>query len=212
MKKLFAILCILLCSSLAFATLATPTNVSTTSVSGSTMTVNSTAHGLLAGQGFCIDASAVSDNNFCGLVATASTNSFTYTLQSGQTVTLCAASCGTTRPGPLVMWDRVIPFSDPISQNIQICLFVYVSIGTPKAGATSSCAQASASEVAGLVKGSVVEVSRQFSMPLIESFAGFNNIFLDWQTSAKDVMNGASFTAPQPGAYASRRCDTAGCN
>lgn len=211
MRRLL-IACLLLSASLSWATLATPTTVTSTSVASSTVTINSTAHGLSVGQGWCNDGSSQATNNTCGIVVTSSANSFTYTLQSGQTWVPCASSCGTVRPAPLVMWDQVFPFADPISQSFLACLWVPVTTGKPKSGATSACSQANASENAGLATGAIVEVSRVFQFPIIEGFANFNNPMLDFQTSAKNVLNGTAFTAPQPGAYLARRCDPTGCN
>ena len=82
---------VLISSSLAFAT-APSTSITSTTVAGSTITVNATAHGLVANQGFCIAGSSVSTDNVCGVVAGASANSFTFT---SATALACSSSCGT---------------------------------------------------------------------------------------------------------------------
>lgn len=211
MRKLLFLL-VLFLPMLSWGTLATPTAISTTTVASTTVTVNSTAHGQSAGQGGCIVGSSTANNNTCFLIATATTNSFTFTLQPGQNFTACSSSCGNTRPGALIVFGAVAPFCDSLSQCVQVCLWTYTSSGIAHSGATSACPQATAEENAGIASGAVVEVSRTFQMPAIEAISTLFNTFLDYQTSAKNALNGSGFTSAQPGSYQTRRCDTAGCN
>src|SRR3954471_12297345 len=94
MKTLLIIIAL---SALAFGSNATSVAVSTITVAGSTVTVNSTAHGLTVNQGFCLTAPA----GLCNVVATSSANSFTFTQSA---VTACASSCGTVTAGKKAIW------------------------------------------------------------------------------------------------------------
>lgn len=195
-----------------WATLATPTTVTSTTVAGSTVTVNSTAHGQSAGQGGCVNGSGTGNNNVCFLIATATTNSYTFTLQSGQSFTACSSSCGTTAPGDLIVFDQVTPFAAALGQQPLVCLFVYTGTGKPKAGGTSACSSATASENAAIVSGAIVEFDVTVLVPDNEPISTLFNTYLDWQTSARLRFNGQSFTTALPGSYLGRRCDTTGCN
>src|SRR2546427_13112887 len=90
--------------SLLFLLLAPPsfaTSISSVSVSGSTLTVNSTAHGLAVNQGMCITGSSIAVDNVCGVVVTVpNANSFTFVLTGGL---LCAASCGSVNPAKQIL-------------------------------------------------------------------------------------------------------------
>lgn len=132
MKKLLA--AFLLLSALPlFAANATPTAVTTITVASSTVTVNSTAHGLAVNQGFCLSAPA----NVCQVVVTSAANSFTFT-QSG--FTACASACGTVNPAPRVI---VLTTDVPQQSRMVVHYLLWLTTQQPVAGPSISSWKAS---------------------------------------------------------------------
>lgn len=164
-KTLSAILLFL--SSLAFAATAPSTSVTSTTVSGSTITVNATAHGLAANQGFCIAGSSVTSDNVCGVVAGASTNSFTF---SSTTALACSSGCGTVTAAKQVI---VLDVSPPPSQQAHILCWVTVPTPVSHAGAVSAWPGVSTAENAAIAAGYFVELSHFLPTPQGTTAAAF---------------------------------------
>jgi hypothetical protein len=153
MKTLITLLVL---SAFAFGSNAAPTAVSTITVVGSTVTVNSTANGLAVNQGFCLTAPA----GLCNVVATASANSFTFT-QSG--VVACASSCGTVSAGKKVIWLQ----TSTVQGGYQVSYVLWLTTTQPVAGSGSSAyLSATSQEKAALLAGNFIEIPRSQFFPL----------------------------------------------
>src|SRR5262249_12720661 len=119
----------------AFAANAAPVTVSSTTVAGQVLTVNTAAaHGLSAangGQGACLSA----PSNVCGGVVTAPTST-QYTLQVGGTApAACAVSCGTSVPAPQV----VILQTQAVSQaEVMVTYVLWITTQQPCPGPNAS--------------------------------------------------------------------------
>jgi hypothetical protein len=160
MKYLFAV-SVLFLSGLAFASNAAPVTVSSITVAGSTVTVNSTAHGLAINQGFCLSAPA----GLCNVVATSSANSFTFTQAS---LTACASSCGTVSVAKKVIWLQ----TTTIQGGYQVSYVLWLTTTQPVAGTGSSAyLSATSQEKAALLAGNFIEISRTQFFPLSTTLA-----------------------------------------
>lgn len=159
MKRIF--LALLLLAASAFAATAAPIAISTTSVVGSTVTVNATAHGLAVNQGFCIAGSSVSNNNVCSTVATVpNANSFTFSLTGA---TACSATCGTSTMAKQVI---VLSILTPNGAEIQVNYLLWLTTTAGMNGiANSAWNGASAAEKAAIQSGTTIEVIRSKTFP-----------------------------------------------
>jgi hypothetical protein len=142
---------LLLATTLTFAAPATPVNISSIAVSGSTVTVNATAHGIAANRGFCLSA-----QSYCGTASTSAANSFTFSVSNG-TIAACASSCGTVSPA-----KQIIGLNITIPPN-QIANFVcWLATSSPAATTTkSSWNGATVAENNAISAGTTIEVVPQ---------------------------------------------------
>jgi hypothetical protein len=139
------------------------TTVSSITCSGQTATVNSTAHGLIAGQGFSLSGSAATFNS---TASTVTTNSLTFVLPAGQSCT--PFTSGYTAIGPAKQIINVSSFVT-IAGNITINYVSWYTtiaptplacnLGTSGTGCpVSQWNGASAAENAAIVAGTTIEV------------------------------------------------------
>jgi hypothetical protein len=157
-KLLFTFL--LLCARL-FAANAASVTVQTITVAGSTVTINSTAHGLSVNQGFCLAAPA----GLCNVVATATTNVFTFTASG---VSACASSCGTVTAAKRAIWLS----TQTVSGGYQVNYVLWLTTTSPVAGTgISGYTSATSQEKAALQLGNFIEVGRSEFFPLSTTLA-----------------------------------------
>jgi hypothetical protein len=151
----FSLMLLLLAAS-CFGATATPVTISTTSVVGSTVTINATAHGLTANQGFCVSGSSVSNNNICSTVATVPNgNSFTFTLAGA---TACASSCGTSVAAKQVI---VLSILSPNGFEIQVNYLLWLTSNQGISGsASSNWSGANTAEKNAIAAGTTIEIAR----------------------------------------------------
>lgn len=163
MKTIAVLFLCLAAAALSFAAPATPVAVSTIAVAGSTVTVNSTAHGIIANQGFCLSAPA----SFCGTVVTAAANSFTFTSAA---VAVCASSCGTVVPAKQIV---ALAISMPPNQSAQfVCWLATTSAGAGRSG-NSAWSGASAAENTAIANGTTIEIPQSYAVPPGTALADF---------------------------------------
>lgn len=205
-KRLFAV--VLLLSGPLFAVNATPTNIGSVAVSGPTVTVNSTAHGLAVNQGFCMTGGSVATNAVCGVVATTPTaNQFTFA-QSGPTV--CSSTCGTVAPALRVIVLNIgVPSQGQMTVNYLLWLTTQQPIPGPtesRWGAAASSAGASAAENNAISAGWFVEKQKTLTVPSNTNTATLQTILSnDWTMEQQ-----AQSTNAQPGQWYGQALDSVG--
>lgn len=168
MKKLTLFL--LLLPTVCFAANATPVAISSTTVSGAVVTVNTAAaHNLSAangGQASCLSA----PSNVCGVVVTAPTSTqFTLLVSSTSIPAPCSASCGTAVPAPQI----IILQTNAISQAEVIVSYVlWITTQQPCPGSASSVWRsangsvgATTQQIQAINAGLIVEVVRSKTLP-----------------------------------------------
>lgn len=196
MKRiLFLLFCLIFVRTLD-AAVATPTAVSTITVVTSTVTVNSTAHGLAVNQGFCLSASAV-----CGVVATSTANSFTFTQAA---FTACASSCGTVQPAKKVVWLQ----TTNVNGGYQVSYLLWETTITPvvNSSLTSAWSGASTAEVNAIKAGNVIEIPGIIFFPTGTSLASAESTLALIYSTAQ----GALAASVQPGAFFGNYLDGVG--
>lgn len=207
MKRLLPFL--LLCSS-AFATLATPSAISSITVSAGVATVTtSTAHNLAANNpGFCIVGSGQGADNICGTATI--TNSTVFTVNSA-TMMACSSSCGTSQPAPLFVLRGQQPTFGVVSASG--CMWTFVTTGVPIQNGVSGCSSLLPANIQTEVNGAVASgqwIEQQFS----RVYAGnvtlptIDNDLLALQLAYQNAQSAAS----APGGFAGKECDVTGCN
>jgi len=163
MKTLFAVLII---SISGFAT-----TVSSITCSGQTATVNATAHGLIASQGFSLSGTSPTFNSTTGTVTA---NSFTFTLPAG---TACSGfTTGYTAVAPAKQIINVSSFVNSqgnitinyiswytVTNAVPLACNLPVTSGNPPVTTNTGCpvsqwAGASAAENAAILAGTTIEV------------------------------------------------------
>lgn len=171
--------------SLAASTYAA--TVSSITCSGQVATVNATAHGLVASQGFSLSGSAGTFNSTIGTAGGAVTaNSFTFTLPtgtacsgftSGYTTVVAAKQIielgGTANPGAATMTLNYLYWFTTAYPNPLPCTLPVTS-GSPPVTANTGCPssvypKASAAENAAIVAGTTVEIYGQLVLPATTS-------------------------------------------
>lgn len=151
----------LLLSVRMFAANASSVAVTTITVSGGTVTVNSTAHGIVANQGFCLSAPA----GVCNVAATAATNSFTFAATG---VSACASSCGTVTAAKRAIWLS----TQTVSGGYQVNYILWLTTTSPVSGSgTSAYTSATSQEKAALQLGNFIEIPRSEFFPLSTTLA-----------------------------------------
>lgn len=210
MRKYLVILAMLVAVQV-HATVAIPTNISTMSFAAGVLTVNSTAHGLIANGGFCIMGS-IGNDNFCGTVLTI-TNANTFTTKWSGGV-LCAALCGTVRPAKFFLIHGDPPFPAQGELVITYCIWNTTTTPLPQVGAVSACAADETDgtllglENAALTAGTIVETVKTETFPANWDITKVFNFLLDLQFSKQLALAASA----QPGRDSGRFCDTTGCN
>jgi len=158
-----------LLSVLAFSlSLQAATVVSSITCSGQTATVNSTAHGLIASQGFVISGTAPT---FMSTASTVTANALTFVLPTG---TPCSGftSGYTTIQAARQIIDLATMANIPQGTITFSYLQWYTTtFPTPVPGFTSAWFGASAAENAALQAGTTVELSGQVTLPASASAA-----------------------------------------
>lgn len=156
MKRIIATVLLLIVATAKLGAIATPTAISTATLAGNTLTVNSTAHGLAVNQGFCINGSSIAADNVCAVVATVpNANSFTFTLVG---VAACAASCGTVQPA-----RQIVVLDTPGASQAEVTVNYILWLTTQQGVAVSSTSQvvgATTAELAAIGAGRFKEVAR----------------------------------------------------
>lgn len=151
----------LLLSARLFAANAASVAVQTIAVAGSTVTVNSTAHGLSVNQGFCLTAAS----GLCNVVATATANAFTFTASA---ISACASSCGTVTAAKRAIWLS----TQTASGGYQVNYVLWLTTTSPVTSAgTSSYTSATSQEKAALAAGNFIELARAQFFPLSTTLA-----------------------------------------
>lgn len=150
-----------LCSLSAFPQ-ATPVAVSTVTVSGNVVTVNTgAAHGLNAGQGFCTTGSSVPSEVLCAVVgSTPTATSFLYNFPA---VVACASSCGTVQPA-----KKIVILQESHYQAIITIMLLFWNpnrSGILSAHQASMWAGSSAAESAAIANGRMFETSKSVILP-----------------------------------------------
>lgn len=156
----------------SLAGLNAATAISTMTCSGGTVTVNSTAHGFVAQQGFSITGSNVAAYNINSTAATVATNSFTFKL----------ACSGSATGGSVQAAKQIINTGSSVRPDAGTVTFNYVfwfttSIPVVPAcaanvgGCVSTWAGASAAENAALSAGTTVEQVGTLALPAATSAA-----------------------------------------
>ena len=137
--------------------------VTSITCSGQTATVNSTAHGLIASQGFSLSGTA---GTFNSTASTAATNSLTFVLPAGK-----ACSGFTNGYTAIVPAKQIIEFgsvANPATATVTLNYLYWFSTAYPNplpAGTVSAYANASAAENAALVAGTTVEIAGSLNLP-----------------------------------------------
>jgi hypothetical protein len=160
-KKVLALLVV--ASSVAFGSV----NISTTTVSGQSITVNTSAtDGFSAangGQGVCLSSPA----NVCGVVTSTPTGTQFVLLVAGTTPAACASSCGTASPAP-----QVIVLSTSTTQGFTTWTWLnWVTTQQPCPGPAASgwasangSSGATAAQISAIKNGLFIEHSRSLTL------------------------------------------------
>lgn len=199
------------CASIAsFGTLATPSAISSISVSGGVATVTtSVAHNLVANNaGFCIVGSAQAQDNICGTATVTDSTHFTV---NSSTMVACASSCGTSQPAPLFVLRGQQPSFGVITASG--CMWTFVANGIPAPNAVSACSSILPSAIQSEVNGAIasgqwIEQSISRPYPGNVSLPTIDNDLLALQLAYQNAQAAAS----APGGIAGKQCDVTGCN
>jgi hypothetical protein len=176
---------------------ATAVTVSSTAVNGATVTVTTaTAHGLSANQGFC---NHTASSPYCGVVVTATTNSFTFT-QSGAVA--CSSSCGSVVPAKKIIWLT----TQTVNGGYQVNYVLWLTTQQPVAisGGTSIWKQAAAEENAAIAAGNFIEIQRNQFFPLNTTLANAQAQMVNDYNAQQSVLA----SSVQPGQFYGDYFDT----
>ena len=153
MRKLLVILAL---SARMFGANASSIAVQTMTVAGSTVTVNSTAHGIAVNQGFCISAPA----GLCNVAVSSTANSFTFTATG---VLACPSTCGTVTAAKRAIWLS----TQAVAGGYQVNYVLWLTTTQPVAGTGATAyINATSQEKAALQVGNFIEVARSDFFPL----------------------------------------------
>lgn len=131
MKTLKAAFFMLFCLPL-FGANATPVSVSSTTVAGNVITVNTAAaHGLAVNQGACLSA----PSTVCGVVQAVNTTTKFTLLTENNTPAACASSCGTSYPAPQVI---VLRTYQPSQGQLTVSYVLWLTTQQPCPGPSTS--------------------------------------------------------------------------
>jgi len=152
--------------SLILSASALATTVTSITCSGQTATVNATAHGLIASQGFELSGTAP---QFNGTAATVTTNAFTFLVPTG---TPCSTyTSGYTAVGPAQQIIEQAGFPNPSAATVTIHPIYWFTTQFPvPLSCTPSCptsqwAGANAAQNAAIVAGTTVELTGNIIVP-----------------------------------------------
>ena len=147
--------------------MAQAATVSSITCSGQTATVNATAHGLVASQGFSLSGAATAFNS---TTSTVTTNALTFVLPSGT-----ACSGFTSGYTTIVPAKQIIELGATASAGNATVILNYVywfttQFPNPLPSTTVSVwSGASAAEIAAIVAGTTVEIPGQLTLPATTS-------------------------------------------
>lgn len=192
----------------AFASIATPANISSIAVNGSTVTVTTaTAHNVSSSDpGFCILNSSSTPDNVCG-TATSITSStvFVFSLSGA---TACASSCGTAQPAPVFMLKSSTPQFGQLS--VTACMYVFVTAGVSISGGTSQCSGQFATALSGEIN---TAITNGLWVEYVATTPFSNSATLGTIEQYFQAMQ-FSYQLQQlaPGGFTGHECDVTGCN
>ena len=152
MKRLLAILFLLAATALAQAT-----TVSSITCAGQTATVNSTAHGLVASQGFSLSGTSATFNSS---TSTVSANSFTFVLPASNPCT--GFTSGYTAVVPAKQIIELTSSANAMAATVTMNYLFWFTTMYPNplpANTVSAWSGANAAENAAIVAGTTVEVA-----------------------------------------------------
>ena len=139
----------------AFAQSLSAATITSITCSGQTATVNATAHGLIASQGFELTGTAA---QFNGTAATVTTNAFTFTVATG---TPCSTfTSGYTSVNPAVQVVALPAQANPTAGTTTLTYLYWFTTVYPSplsAGTKSVWTGANAAQNAAIVAGTTVE-------------------------------------------------------
>jgi hypothetical protein len=157
MKRLLAILFLLVTTALAQAT-----TVSSITCAGQTATVNSTAHGLVASQGFSLSGTSPTFNS---TTATVTANSFTFILPA--TNPCSGFTSGYTAVAPAKQIIELSSVANPMPATVTMNYLFWFTTMYPNplpANTQSAWSGASSAETAAIVAGTTVETVGQMTV------------------------------------------------
>ncbi len=142
--------------------LAQATTVSSITCAGQTATVNSTAHGLIASQGFSLSGTSATFNSSA---STVTANSFTFVLPSANP---CSGfTSGYTAVAPAKQIIELSSVANPMPATVTMNYLFWFSTAYPNPlppSTVSAWSGASAAENAALVAGTTVETQGQLTV------------------------------------------------
>ena len=159
------------------------TTVTSITCSGQTATVNATAHGLVASQGFSLSGTAATFN---GTTSTVTTNALTFVLPAG---TPCSGF--TSGYTAIIAAKQIIDLAasaNPSGGTVTLSYLYWFSTAYPNplpcSGSPGVCPQsswsgASAAENASIVAGTTVEVAGQLNVPASTSAAAVQSLVIN---------------------------------
>lgn len=172
--------------------LGATTAITTTTMAGAVQTVNSAGHGLAVNQGFCITGAGVASNSVCGVVATATANSFTMTVAG---VAACASSCGTVAAAPQII---ILTISHPSQGYLTVSyLFWLTTTSGVAVNGSSQYSAATGAQVAAINAGRFVEFQTNHTFPASFSVANIKLLIQADYLAAQATLAANS----QPGAF-----------
>lgn len=196
------LIAILLLASTAFAadTTAAPTAITSITVNGNVATINSTAHGLVVGQGFCLSAQSL-----CGVAQSGTANQIAGVMSSAPAA--CASSCGTVKAARTFSIVRTSQLRGSI---VAMTIAFWKTTATPAGGnppATQFSGPTTAEQNA-LAAGIFVEEVQTILVPsdLFLDVPTLKVVIKDWYSSLqKEFAAGV-----QPGTYSNIYADLVG--
>jgi len=159
---------------LAFVALAQATTVSSITCAGQTATVNSTAHGLIASQGFSLSGTSPTFNS---TASTVTANAFTFVLPAGTACSGFTSGYSAVAPAKQIIdtFSVAFPGTATVALNYvywfttvypnPICTLAGVPIPPYTVCPVSLYVNATAAEQAAILAGTTVEVAGQLVVP-----------------------------------------------
>jgi hypothetical protein len=141
---------------------AQATVVSSITCSGQTATVNATAHGLVAAQGFSLSGSG---GTFNSSITSATTNAFTFVLPTGTPCSGFTSGYTAVQPAKQIIKTSSTAYPLPGTVTLNYIMWFTTSLPNPLPGGASQWPNASTAESAAIAAGTTVEFIGQLSLP-----------------------------------------------